>query len=1057
MTTTIGPSTVTTSATSQSTSLPHQRKCFYANGLYWVFFSNGTNILYYTSPDGTTWTLGATASGVIRASTNGNYFSIWFDGTYFYYVWSVHVALYYRSGTPNSNGTITWNAGEQTVSTTNNYCGYPSICVDSNGYVLISYEDSANSGTSFTPYVIKSGNLGSTGTWGSPPSGFPYQLSSSAQASYYVAVIPLTSGKMACIWSYGSNLISLESYTGSGWNATVTSSTDVNSNNRVSSIAVGDNVSIAWINTSNNLQYIKYTYSGNSFGAEYTIQSSAVAGYDPTITADANGNLFVFWGDAPTANYLYYREYSSSAWGSVTAWITSETALTSNNGFSSCYYPYNGTIMLLYGNQSSNPYNVRFVGLTTSITHYPTDTISVVLKKLKTKTDVMSAQLKKLGIIETDSIDTSLVTLITASYSLDVLLKFLGIRYSIDELFKELGVTQTYGMDVRLWNIPKLGALYSMDVRLWQVHQWSFYGISNLYKRLAIKPTYSLSTKLIFSGLTKSPSLSVRFTGRGSSFDFINTDFKKKNISKTEGMDCVLVRQAPPPAYATATLHINNPSGDLWVSPLTWKEAQKCDPAIRPTPLAESEYLDAGSYVLQPKRINATFRLSDAEKDVFESIYGYASTAGSNYYTNFYLQYNYVDSHHTQAETGHPSQSQPPKYQWYLSGWITEKEYTYEYIEQDGRYVRWWTVTATIDVNSYAGSSANEPNYSSNPFANNAITLDNHKLVHILNFDRDDTHPPMIPKWVNQPAEVDSYLWNECVLDIEYDGRMSNDEKHLMEITLQNHVKVNLEDYIHNIVGNVWVSEFDAEFDPMNWIKPWKYTLYIQANNSEVSYTDFAVLSLVDSWGVDAGGSHGGEFDHMGILYMDEKPTSIPLPSENSGCLPNPVVVNYGVHVFYFFLPTNSQGFYAWNISGDACLVQEEDTYDVHTFDRESRAAILIWGPASIIPEYIEPVDPAIYFTSLNQTTGSIDLGGMWLGTEYPWSLFVTLPYNGHYSQIEGKTLQFVYPNTCEDTFVTWWTDNPSQITFSDPTNPFTMVTALGSGTIKAIFKGPDS
>jgi hypothetical protein len=278
---------------------------------------------------------------------------------------------------------------------------------------------------------------------------------------------------------------------------------------------------------------------------------------------------------------------------------------------------------------------------------------------------------------------------------------------------------------------------------------------------------------------------------------------------------------------------------------------------------------------------------------------------------------------------------------------------------------------------------------------------------------------------------------------------MSNDEKYLMDLTLLSHTKVNLTDYIHNVIGNVWVSEIEATFDPSNWKNPWKYSVAIQANNSEIAFTTNTVIT-VESWGVNAGGSHIGA-DNLGTLYMDELQTPIPLPT-----LCSPLSLTVGVHKFYFFLPLppDSTGFYVWNITGDACLVSEEGTYDVHTFDWESRASILIWGQATIIPEYIStgPLDPAIHFTSHNNTLSTDNVGSMWLD-----GVFKLLPFDGHYSDILGGTLQFMLPNPCADAFVGWWTDNPSQIHFALPTNPTTPITATGSGTIKAIYIGPDS
>ena len=44
--------------TSTPPPVPHMRKSFYANGRYWVFYSDATNMVYKTSLDGVSWSSG---------------------------------------------------------------------------------------------------------------------------------------------------------------------------------------------------------------------------------------------------------------------------------------------------------------------------------------------------------------------------------------------------------------------------------------------------------------------------------------------------------------------------------------------------------------------------------------------------------------------------------------------------------------------------------------------------------------------------------------------------------------------------------------------------------------------------------------------------------------------------------------------------------------------------------------------------------------------------------------------------------------------------------------
>ncbi len=53
----------------------NQVKSFYGQTKYWQWWSDGTNMVYANSSDGTTWSV----SHSIRACTQGGYFSIYYD------------------------------------------------------------------------------------------------------------------------------------------------------------------------------------------------------------------------------------------------------------------------------------------------------------------------------------------------------------------------------------------------------------------------------------------------------------------------------------------------------------------------------------------------------------------------------------------------------------------------------------------------------------------------------------------------------------------------------------------------------------------------------------------------------------------------------------------------------------------------------------------------------------------------------------------------------------------------------------------------------------------
>jgi len=358
-------STVGTSAATTATQYPSQRKSFYANGRFWVFYSDDTNMVYCTSTDGSTWT----AATVVRECVAGSYFSVWFDGTYLHYAYVDVSSIYYRRGTPNSDGTITWSAVEQTVSTTYNSASYPMVSVDSNGYVWIGYRDTDL--TYYYPYVIKSGN--NDGTWGT---GIITQLSTTSSTYWKVSVVPLTSGKMLAVYAYNSATVKAKRWDGSSWDTEVATTSAISYGYYHSAVAQGDDVHLTFPKvTTYNILYVKYTYSSNSFGSETTLVSGATSTSAPVLSIDTStNNLYVFATTKTTgkpsdwtANHIYYVKYtaSSGTWGSWTDWIDESTEVLTDADKLTCFYQaYGSKIGLVYMTKTASPYNVKFDFLT---------------------------------------------------------------------------------------------------------------------------------------------------------------------------------------------------------------------------------------------------------------------------------------------------------------------------------------------------------------------------------------------------------------------------------------------------------------------------------------------------------------------------------------------------------------------------------------------------------------------------------------------------------------------------------------------------------------------
>jgi len=304
----------------------------------------------------------------IRPAFLGEGFSVWFDGTYFHYVYAYDSPLYYRRGTPNSDGTITWSADEQTVPTTYNgkvWC--PFVSVDTDGYAWIGYGESEVN-YSPLPFVTKSGN--NDGTWGTTPTGFPFQLSATVAGSWVVSVIPLTAGKMLAIYHYHDERIRMRAWTGSAWKGELKTPSRCYSHYSFSAVPQGDSVHIAFPHiTDYNILHVKYTYATNSLSSQHTVIASTTNKTKPVLAIDSD-QLYCFWAtkttDSPAgaiANHIYYQTSKDGGvtWSPIRDWIDESTErLTLVPELMSFVQSYNNYLGLVYATKESGLHNVKF-------------------------------------------------------------------------------------------------------------------------------------------------------------------------------------------------------------------------------------------------------------------------------------------------------------------------------------------------------------------------------------------------------------------------------------------------------------------------------------------------------------------------------------------------------------------------------------------------------------------------------------------------------------------------------------------------------------------------
>jgi hypothetical protein len=356
---------------------PHLRTMFFASGLHWVSYYQGTSglngtISYKTTDDG-----GATWSSEIDIrewEDDYDSYSVWYDNTYCYYVYENYSQLYFRRGLPEENGTITWSAAEQTIPTVfEEVEGNPAICSDSEGYVWVAYQDyneSASGYNKYPCYVTRSGNT--DGTWGATPAGFPYRIANHdtfADTSWEFSLIPLTGGKVYVLYRAYQDYLYGMRWDGVGWGAENMVDYSGVYASTFSAVADGDDVDIVYHRLQDliyKVMYVKYLYESDTFSSEEEIVTPDTPYTFPVLSKDFHsGDLYCFGYGFGVNTSIYYIRRIDGTWDDTpTEWISCPNIL--DVGMISVEYNVTALEMgfSYWDHYTGPPYDIMFEGLT---------------------------------------------------------------------------------------------------------------------------------------------------------------------------------------------------------------------------------------------------------------------------------------------------------------------------------------------------------------------------------------------------------------------------------------------------------------------------------------------------------------------------------------------------------------------------------------------------------------------------------------------------------------------------------------------------------------------
>jgi hypothetical protein len=406
MVTDIGPSTVESVAVRDSVRYAFQRKGFYARGYHWAFYYASGEIYWRRSADGITWDSATPITPSGETPTDGAEIAVWL-GRNTIPAQTVHIAyadhdtdcpIYYRRGTIDGNGDLTWDSVWQSV-VAQEGISYSNItvCIDDvNGFAFIGYTTIVRAAptTDAKPRVIHSRQT--DGTW-STYAGFPKILNATLDESWVTLVIPSGLDTIIALYARGTNSIFCDVYDVSlnKWDGQIDTGETIGADaTKISATSqrAGKNatldpkcVHVAYCDGSEDLQHIQI--QSGAITGPHLIYTSSIA-MSPSLSTRIYGGdvnnyrtLYVFWTpitDAPTADWVCYKKSLDAGvtWtkedgsAGVELWREETGAGLSGVNIASSYFEeqHHATLPesylgILYTNEGASPDYVRWAGL----------------------------------------------------------------------------------------------------------------------------------------------------------------------------------------------------------------------------------------------------------------------------------------------------------------------------------------------------------------------------------------------------------------------------------------------------------------------------------------------------------------------------------------------------------------------------------------------------------------------------------------------------------------------------------------------------------------------
>ncbi len=365
------------STTSDATAYTSQQKLIYSSGLWWDFYSTGTNIACQTSNDGLTWsvaTVFVTGSSSVGGS-HGYDFSVWLSGpNTLYYAIAPNAGpgnsqFNWRYGTLSSSGcaSVSWTIPQTQVTTTRIAQGPISIETDAAGNTWVALTTLAV--TTYHVEVWQHASGAAAGTWVNEDD----INVGTVQTMGIIEPYPCGVAAGCAVLTYGTALVtgltSTISTSCTPTCATWTTAVSTTSNYLIgssSTVVIGSTVYFAGLasgstgQTTGTLKFWSSPIGASSAPPETTIEST-VAAWQTALSSSTTTLVLFEETSGTTIEYRTSLTFGATWYPLLTSGpISISTTETSATGLTAAY---SGTFAATWTAGASSPFNIRFGSL----------------------------------------------------------------------------------------------------------------------------------------------------------------------------------------------------------------------------------------------------------------------------------------------------------------------------------------------------------------------------------------------------------------------------------------------------------------------------------------------------------------------------------------------------------------------------------------------------------------------------------------------------------------------------------------------------------------------